>query len=71
LKEWLEKKKFNKTEKVKAVTAIYDRLDIQSLTNKKISKYFNSGFASIETLGAHVDVGQIKNYALVLMDRQH
>jgi len=71
LKEWLEKKKFNKTEKVKAVTAIYDQLDIQSLTNKKISKYFNSGFASIETLGAHVDVGQIKNYALVLMDRQH
>ncbi|MFZ9981243.1 MAG: polyprenyl synthetase family protein [Cyclobacteriaceae bacterium] len=71
LKEWLEKKKFNKTEKVKAVTGIYDQLDIQSLTNKKISKYFNSGFVSIETLGTHVDVGQIKNYALVLMDRQH
>jgi len=71
LKSWVSRKKFNKTEKVKAVTAIYDQLELESLTNKKITKYFNSGFSSLETLGTHVNVEQLRNYALVLMERQH
>lgn len=71
LRNWISRKKFNKAKKVKAVTAIYDLLEIESLTNKKINKFFNSGFKCLETLETHVKVEQLKNYALVLMERQH
>lgn len=47
---WLRAKKFNKQKKVKAVTAIYDKLKISELTEKKINSYFNKGFEGLQTL---------------------
>ena len=50
LQDWISKKKFNKTEKVKAVKAIYDHLAISSLTERKINSYFKKGFSRLKDL---------------------
>ncbi len=41
LKNWLDKKKFNKKEKVSAITTIYNELNIKQELEKKINKYFD------------------------------
>lgn len=68
---WLSQKKFNKSKKVKAVTAIYDQLDIQALTSKKIEGYFTKAFKALESMHSSVPVQHVRDYAQVLMDRQH
>jgi geranylgeranyl diphosphate synthase, type II len=50
LAQWLETKKFNKSEKVKAVRSIYDSLNLQKTVQKKINQYFENGFKSLETI---------------------
>jgi geranylgeranyl diphosphate synthase, type II len=50
LEYWLGLKKFNKTEKIKAVKDIYDDLGIATLTEKKISNYFTKGFSRLKDL---------------------
>lgn len=68
---WLGQKKFNKSKKVKAVTAIYNQLDIHTLTSKKIESYFSRAFKSLESMHSSVPTQHILDYAQVLMDRQH
>ncbi len=48
--KWIEAKKFNKTQKVKAVTKIYDSLRIAALTETKIEQYFKKGFNNLSTI---------------------
>ncbi|MCH6236191.1 polyprenyl synthetase family protein [Cognataquiflexum rubidum] len=50
LESWLEAKTFNKEEKVAAVTAIYDSLEIKSLTEAKMKAYFDKGFEQFASL---------------------
>ena len=50
LEHWITAKKFNKSQKIKAVTALYDRLAIAKLTEKKIAKYFTAGFKNLEQI---------------------
>jgi geranylgeranyl diphosphate synthase, type II len=50
LQDWISKKKFSKTEKVKAVKDIYDNLAISSVTEKKINSYFKKGFSRLKNL---------------------
>jgi len=50
LQNWLERKDFNKEEKVKAVTDIYNLLNIKQLTEFKIEEYFSQGFEALEKL---------------------
>lgn len=52
LTNWMETKEFDKEEKVQAVTAIYDRIGIQSLTEGKMYEYFDKGFAQLDTVQA-------------------
>ncbi len=52
LDEWLAKEDFDKEEKVKAVTAIYDSLKIRTFTEQKITEYFDKGFDCLERLEA-------------------
>ncbi len=49
---WLDKEFFNPKEKVAAVTAIYDRLEIRQLTQQKMEEYFQAGFQTLEQLDA-------------------
>ena len=41
LMHWIEAKDFDRTEKVRAVTAIYDQIGIRQLCEKKINYYFD------------------------------
>ena len=50
--DWLTRKAFDKTEKVEAVTAIYDQLGIRQLTETRINTYFDLGFANLNLVKA-------------------
>ena len=71
LEGWLAATRFRKAEKVKAVTAIYDRLDIAPLTRKKIEGCFTKSFTLLDKLGNTRDISGLLRYAGILMDRQH
>lgn len=71
LKNWISLKKFSKPAKVKAVTAIYDKLDIRKLTERKIESYFTRGFNALNAMHPELSMKEIQEYAQVLMDRQH
>lgn len=57
LNKWLSAKKFNKQQKVKAITAIYDSLHIPQLAENKVDEYFAKGFAALEK----VQSGKLKD----------
>jgi len=68
---WLSAKKFNKKEKVEAVKTIYDKLDIPTLTEKKINQFFGKGFKNLEYLQVPQTKKQVlHDYALALIERQ-
>lgn len=50
LEHWLRQAKFDKNKKVKSVTALYDKLGIASLTEKKIELYFRKGFSHLDKI---------------------
>ena len=50
--DWLTKTVFDKAEKVRAVTAIYDQLGIRQLTETRINEYFARGFANFDQVNA-------------------
>lgn len=71
LKKWLAAKAFDKKEKVQAVTAIYDALNIRLDTERKINFYFNKGFGAMKKLSAPVGrVAHLADYTRLLMARQ-
>lgn len=47
---WISREAFDSAEKVAAVTAIYDALDIRAFTERKINEYFSRGMASLRQL---------------------
>jgi geranylgeranyl diphosphate synthase, type II len=55
LTDWLTKSEFDKAEKVQAVTAIYDQLDIRQITEGRINDYFARGFANFDQIDADPD----------------
>jgi geranylgeranyl diphosphate synthase type II len=50
LNHWLTVSEFDKEEKVKAVRAIYEKLGIKSLTEAKMSSYFEAGFEQFDSI---------------------
>jgi geranylgeranyl diphosphate synthase, type II len=67
----LKATRFNKNEKVKAVKAIYDSLNIPALANKKIDQYFAKGFADLEKLSVDTSSKAVlKNFTESLIQRQ-
>lgn len=70
LNQLLELKKFNKKEKVAAVTSLYNRLDISTVTEHKINFYFKRGLTQLEKLNVPEKKKEIlKTYVLNLIDR--
>lgn len=62
LKTWLNAKDYNKEEKVKVVTKIYDQLGIEEHTHQKMKAFFDAGFHALDT----VDLPEEKKYTLKL-----
>ncbi len=68
--KWLSSKKFNKQQKVKAVTVIYDSLGIPQLTEKKIEDYFSKGFSYLDKIKASENKEQLIVFTRDLIKRQ-
>jgi len=52
LQTWIDAKEFEKDEKVKAVRAIYDALNIRQLAEQKMNAFFDKGLEDLEKLNA-------------------
>jgi geranylgeranyl diphosphate synthase, type II len=67
---WLNARKFNKQKKVKAVTAIYDKLGIAELTERKINYYFTRGFDGLHSLKNSTTKNLLIDFTKDLITRQ-
>jgi geranylgeranyl diphosphate synthase type II len=70
LNQWLKARNFNKQKKVKAVTALYDKLSIPQLTEKKIQFYFDKGFEKLEKIQDSPAKAQLIGFTRDLIGRQ-
>lgn len=71
LYKWLSLKEFDATEKVKAVTAIYDTLGIRQVATIKINTYFDKAFEALDSLKVDEDRKLIlRTFAETLIDRE-
>lgn len=67
---WLTAKKFNNQKKVKAVTALYNKLEIPGLTEKKIDSYFKKGFKELDKLKDSPQKTNLIQFTQDLINRQ-
>ena len=71
LQSWLASPRFRKTEKVRAVKAIYTGLHIPSIVDRKVNHYFTKAFRHLDAVtvnGQRKDV--LRTFAQALIDRQ-
>ncbi len=67
---WLNKKEFDGEEKIKAVTSIFDTLQIKELTKKRIKDYYRRALANLKNLNRPDDrKTELYNFASFLMSR--
>ncbi|MCU0448706.1 MAG: polyprenyl synthetase family protein [Bernardetiaceae bacterium] len=72
LQSWLAAPQFDKAEKVRAVTALYDQLGIRPLTEQKMESYFAQGFAALDQAGlAPTRTQALREFAQGLIQREH
>lgn len=70
LEHWLSAKKFNKQKKIKAITALYNKLEIAQLTERKIEEYFSNGFQHLDKLKDSPEKQQLILFTKDLINRQ-
>jgi len=70
LEKWLTSKKFSKPKKVKAVTSIYNSLQIPALTEQKIKYFFEKGFTCLDDLSNPSSTKPLKDFVQKLIDRE-
>lgn len=70
LLKWLKDPKPDKNKKVKAVTAIYDRLEIQAVAETEINNYFTKGLNSLQSLPKSESRDTLAQFIVSLMKRQ-
>ena len=71
LEKWLLAKDFDPTEKVKAVTEIYNQLNIKQQAEVLMNEYFDNAFAHIELLNAsESSKAVLRDFATWLIDRE-
>ncbi|MEQ8469939.1 MAG: polyprenyl synthetase family protein [Marinoscillum sp.] len=71
LEEWLGMKDFDASEKVEAVTSIYNELKIKELTSDLMNQYFDEAFKLLDELSASQEgKALLKSFASQLMKRE-
>lgn len=71
LLSWIDKKDFIPEEKIKAVTAIYDKVGIREICHTAIDKYYEEGMTLLERVGVKAEAKQyLKEYVQGLMNRK-
>ncbi len=71
LQHWLTLKQFDAEEKVKAVTALYNKLGVKSLAEDTMNSFFDKGFLQLEKLsGKAVPKDHLKTFLEQLVQRE-
>ena len=69
---WLEARKFDPGEKIRAVTAILDALHVKEVTRERIQGYYKQALASLKNLNKPEELkSELYNFAGFLMNRNH
>ena len=67
---WLKEEKFDPEEKIKAVTVIFDALNVKEVTEKRIRDYYQQALANLENLNRPEErKTELYNFASFLMNR--
>jgi len=70
LTDWLTRKQFDSEEKIAAVTALFDDLNIRECTEEKIRHFYKEALSSLEHLNRPEESKlELKNFASYLMNR--
>jgi len=70
LDQWLTVRKFNKQKKVKAITGLYDTMNIPQLTESKIQFYFDLGFEKLKVIPDSPAKSMLVAFTKDLINRQ-
>lgn len=71
LQDWLSARRFNKKDKVSAVKAIYEKLDVPQHTEKKITQYFLKAFKNLDKISLNSAAQEpLRQFAESLIGRQ-
>lgn len=71
LMKWIDAKTFDRNEKVKAVTAIYDKLGIDLMAKAKMEQYYTDAIAYLDKVNVSEDKKKaLRDYADKMMKRQ-
>lgn len=71
LDKWLKAEMFKPEEKVKAVTEIYNQLEIKELTEAKMNDYFTKGFDQLKKINSSLpERARLREFAEGLIERQ-
>jgi len=70
LTKWLKAKKFGNRKKIKEVTTLFNKLQIESITTNKINSYFQKGLTSLDQLNVSSNrKNELKKFIHQLIDR--
>lgn len=70
LVRWIDAKEFDRSEKVKAVTAVYDRLGIGDLAKAKMEEYYAEALAALDRVAVEESrKSLLRDYAAKMMKR--
>ena len=71
LKEWIETEEFVPEEKIKAVTAIYNKVGIANLCMERINKYYDEGLAILDSVSVPSELkDNMRTFVAKLVDRK-
>ncbi|MBP6619247.1 MAG: polyprenyl synthetase family protein [Leadbetterella sp.] len=72
LEAWLKKKKFDANEKVEAIKAVYDKLEIRAEAEAEAKKYFTKATSALDKLSVSEDKKQVlRAFAEQLENREN
>jgi geranylgeranyl diphosphate synthase type II len=69
LLKWLNAKTFDKAKKIKAITAVYDKLEIKAIAESEINNYFGKGLQNLGQLPASPSRDALGQFIMQLMKR--
>ncbi|WP_338769818.1 polyprenyl synthetase family protein [Bernardetia sp. ABR2-2B] len=72
LQNWINKTDFDEAEKVKAVTQIYNKLNIRAITEDKMNQYFEKSYTTLENLSVRHPKQKefLKQFLIQIQERQ-
>lgn len=72
LTSWIEKKEFDKSEKVNAVKAVYNQLNILEISEAELNRHYNSALKNLDSLTCdEAKKNNLLGFAETLMGREH